>query len=135
MTPARNNIRYYRKKAGLTQKELAKISGVSESTITNLERRGSQPSERVREFLADALHVDEEKLCGYDSPYVSCLAALPNADGDYLCAFKIHPRAPFNFAVLHYSKRQKLWMAPAAGVILNSRNVKWWMDIPKLPPK
>lgn len=133
MTMARNNIRYFRKKKGLTQKKLAELSGVSFCTITNLERSGAQPSERVREFLSEALGVDEETLCGFDSPFTSCSVSLPKADGDYLCAYKVHPRSPYEYQVLRYSEKLKAWSTNYSIAPINGNSVKWWMDIPDLP--
>lgn len=134
MTQARNNLRYYRKKAGLTQEELSKLSGICVATISNLEKRGSQPSERVKEFLADALHVSEEELCGYDSPYTSCSVALPTVEDDYLCAYRIHPRSPYVFQVLHFNKKAKVWVSNTT-TFIQTNHVKWWTDIPRLPDK
>lgn len=132
MTVAHNNLRYYRKKAGLTQTELADLAGVCVATISNLEKRGGQPSERVKEFLADALHVSEEDLCGYDSVYTSCSVALPPVEGDYLCAYKVHPRSPYVFQVLHFNKKAMVWVSNTT-TFIQTNHVKWWTDIPRLP--
>lgn len=52
-----NNIRRLRKKAGLTQDELAQRLGVSRSTITQWEGEWSMPRTRRLRSIAEVLHV------------------------------------------------------------------------------
>jgi len=133
MNMAHNNIRYYRKRAGLSQEELADKAKISKCTVTNLERTGSQPSEKVRQKLAKVLSVDEEALCGFDSPFVSSAVSYPKVDGDYLCAYKVHPRAKLEYQVLHYSTALRSWSTNYSSVPVGDTHVKFWMDIPDLP--
>lgn len=51
-------IRYYRTKAGMTQKELAGVCGLSEPAIRNYELENRIPSFEVLKDIADALHVN-----------------------------------------------------------------------------
>ena len=132
-TMARNNIRYYRKQRGLSQKELAEKAKVCYVTITNLERSGSQPSVRVRKSIAEVLDVDEDSLCGFDSPFVPCTLAFPKDDGDYLCAYKVHPRSPYEYQVLHWSIALKAWSTNFSSAPVSQNAVKFWMEIPQLP--
>lgn len=132
MTESANRIRYYRRKAGYTQEELSKLSGVGAKTIHLLEKSGKLPSSRVRASLADALEITEEELCGYDSVYTSCSIALPPEDGDYLVAYRIHPRSDYIFCVLHYSTKTQAWTSTNS-TFVSSCHVKWWTDIPRLP--
>lgn len=130
---ARNNIRYYRKRAGLTQQQLAKKAGVSPTTVSHLEQTGSQPNEKTKELLAEILKVPSEELCGYDSPFTACCVSLPKADGDYLCAYKVHPRAKYETQVLHWSTALKEWSTNFSYAPVGRNAVKFWMDIPEIP--
>ena len=133
-TMARNNIRYYRKQRGMSQRELATKAEISYITVTNLERSGSQPSVRVRKAIAKVLDVDEESLCGFDSPFVPCTLAFPKDDGDYLCAYKAHPRAArFDYQVLHWSIALQQWSTNFSSAPVSQNAVKFWMEIPQLP--
>ena len=60
-----SNIQKYRKQAGLTQKELAKILNVAVGTIQQYELGKRQPRLEFIEKIADALGVDAWNL--YDS--------------------------------------------------------------------
>jgi len=46
----------------MTQKELAKASGVSQVTISFIENQLSEPMELTKQKLARALKIDPEKL-------------------------------------------------------------------------
>ena len=51
-----------RERKGLTQRELAKIVGVTGSAITNYENEVSHPKEQIMYALIDALGVDPNFL-------------------------------------------------------------------------
>ena len=57
-----NNLRAYRVKKLMTQKDLAKVSGVSQVTISFIENGLSEPMDMTAERLAKALKVEVEKL-------------------------------------------------------------------------
>ena len=57
-----NNLRAYRVKKLMTQKDLAKASGVSQVTISFIENGLSEAADLIAEKLAKALKVDREKL-------------------------------------------------------------------------
>jgi len=57
-----NYLRDYRVKKLMTQKELAKASGVSQVTISFIENQLSEPMELTKQKLARALKVAPEKL-------------------------------------------------------------------------
>ena len=57
-----NYLRDYRVKKLMTQKELAKASGVSQVTISFIENQLSEPMELTKQKLARALKVEPEKL-------------------------------------------------------------------------
>lgn len=56
------NVRIYRKRAGLSQKELAELVGVSQQTIDRYESGSRQPNITDGVRLADVLHTTSEKL-------------------------------------------------------------------------
>ena len=61
--PSNNNLRDYRKKMKMLQKELSKISGVSQVTISFIETGiVRKPLESTKQALAYALGVDLQTL-------------------------------------------------------------------------
>lgn len=65
-----NKLREYRINQLMTQKELAKKSGVSQVTISLLENQHSYPMELTAEKLARALSADRKKI--FPNVYMSC---------------------------------------------------------------
>ena len=59
-------IRYFRKKAGLTQKELAEKIGLSDSALRNYELDNRKPDWETLTCIADALQVSYYALSMYD---------------------------------------------------------------------
>ena len=59
-------IRYFRKKAGLTQKELAEMIGLSDSALRNYELDNRKPDRDTLTWIADALKVSYYALDMYD---------------------------------------------------------------------
>jgi transcriptional regulator with XRE-family HTH domain len=57
-----NNLRAFRVKKLMTQKDLAKASGVSQVTISFIENGLSEPMDLTKQKLARALKVEPEKL-------------------------------------------------------------------------
>ena len=56
------NVRAYRLKRGLEQKELALILGLAGPTISNIERNVKNPSLKTSERIAKALHCTVDDL-------------------------------------------------------------------------
>lgn len=61
-------IKSLRKEKGLTQKELARLSSISEISIRKYENGDRQPKQKAIFHLAKALGVSEGWLMGYDVP-------------------------------------------------------------------
>jgi len=59
---ALNNLRAYRIKKLMTQKDLAKASGVSQVTISFIENGLSEPLDLTKQKLSRALKIEPEKL-------------------------------------------------------------------------
>lgn len=57
-----NNLRTYRVRKLMTQKDLAKASGVSQVTISFIENGLSEPLDLTKQKLAYALKTEPEKL-------------------------------------------------------------------------
>ena len=60
-----NNIKYYRKNAGLTQAELGEMFDVSYVTVSTWESGRTAPSTDIIEDLCVALHCRKEELLGF----------------------------------------------------------------------
>lgn len=67
-------IRFYRLRAGKTQKELADQCGFNESTIRNYELGNRTPKNDVLDKIADALDVDPHAL--YDPSFTELIGSL-----------------------------------------------------------
>lgn len=59
-----NRLRALRESAGLKQKDLAGISGISQATISRIERDSPAPSAAVAIALARALKLSVEEIFG-----------------------------------------------------------------------
>lgn len=73
-------IRYYRKRAGMTQKQLAEACGITEPAIRNYELDNRSPNYEILENIADALHVNYFALA---DPNLGALAGVVH------CFFRI----------------------------------------------
>ena len=60
-----DNIKFYRKNAGLTQAELGKLFGISYVTVSTWESGRTLPSNDIIEGLCVALHCRKEELLGF----------------------------------------------------------------------
>ncbi|MBP3924647.1 helix-turn-helix transcriptional regulator [bacterium] len=58
----RNNLKYYRKKVGLSQEELSEISGISSDYLSEIERGKKTPSFKRMDLIAEALNIEVYKL-------------------------------------------------------------------------
>ncbi len=61
------NLKFYRKKAGLTQEKLAEAIGMSTAYIGDMEARERFPSAETIDKIADALHVHPTVLFSEES--------------------------------------------------------------------
>lgn len=57
-----NNLEYYRKKKGFSQRELAKKTGLSSAFISQVENELNKPSEESLKLIADVLEIEPAKL-------------------------------------------------------------------------
>jgi transcriptional regulator with XRE-family HTH domain len=55
-------LRYLRNLAGLTQTQLARRTGLSQSYLAKLEARERRPSAQARQKIARALRISPDKL-------------------------------------------------------------------------
>lgn len=62
------NLRLLRRKAGISQEELADLTGLDRNTIGKLERELSSPTVDTLESIATALQIDVELLMRRDLP-------------------------------------------------------------------
>lgn len=58
----RNNLKYYRKKVGLSQEKLSEISGISSDYLSEIERGKRTPSFKRMDLIAKALDIEVYKL-------------------------------------------------------------------------
>jgi len=82
------NLKRLRKKFGLTQEELAKLSGVSRRMITYYETNPAEPSIKRVEKIAKVLNISIEELVGYKKMDVNLKSNFSNIDSRTLKKFK-----------------------------------------------
>ncbi len=58
----KTRLRYWRRKRGMTQHELAALSNVSNQTIVNIERYGKEPIINTVRKLSKALGISTEEF-------------------------------------------------------------------------
>jgi transcriptional regulator with XRE-family HTH domain len=63
------NLKYYRKQAGLSQAKLAELCDVSNGTIGNIECGVTKPSFDLMILIARVLHVQPEQLFHFTQHY------------------------------------------------------------------
>ncbi len=54
----RQNLKYYRNKAGLTQEKLSEITGISNDYLSEIERGKKTPSFKRIELIAKGLNIE-----------------------------------------------------------------------------
>lgn len=79
MSKANENIAYYRRKQGMTQKELAEKTGLSRSFISQIENNTNSPSKDSLYKISKVLNVSVETLSGeYITEDIQILKLLIN---------------------------------------------------------
>lgn len=63
-------LKEIRKKYGLSQTELAKITKTSQKTISNYENGNTEPDIKTITYLADYFHTTIDNLIGHEVPYL-----------------------------------------------------------------
>ncbi len=58
----KNNMRFYRKKSGLTQEQLAEIIGCNSKYVSEIESRNKFPSAEIIDKIAEALEIRPVEL-------------------------------------------------------------------------
>ncbi len=75
------SLEILRIKQGFSQSDLAKITGVSQSTLSLIEKEGRRARPKAMKAIADALGVDVFDIEEFANPKESRLAAMkPEAD-------------------------------------------------------
>lgn len=83
------NIHYYRKRAGITQKELAKALGVSSAAVSNWEVGNNSIDIDTLFALCDYLHISINDI--YGAPKSSSAPALSAHEREMVDAYRAHP--------------------------------------------
>ena len=71
-----DNLKRYREDAGFTSKEFSKLVGISYTTYTTYENRGSWPNEQTLCKISDILNVSVDELLGHEVNQVSSYMQL-----------------------------------------------------------
>lgn len=71
----KTRLRYWRRKRGLTQGQLAKLASVSNQTIVNIERYGKEPIISTVRKLSEALNIATDDFFTEDSSQVDGTAS------------------------------------------------------------
>ena len=75
-------LKFFREARKLTQKELAKLAGISQATIAHIEKKSKDPSVDTLKRLADALDAHVATLFAADEVFVFDLKRLRRKYGN-----------------------------------------------------
>ena len=92
------NIRFYRKRAGLTQADLGKILGVGKSNISMYETGDRTPPLDIIKKMAEIFGVDINTLTGYVLPPTEELVIL--SDGEKVMLDLFRSAGPYQQAII-----------------------------------
>ena len=106
----KNRMRECRQVAGTSQKELAKLTGVSEHAISHYETGIRIPSLEMWEKLAEALNVIPAYLVGWsDDPMSQTLEQIAERREDKMHFYHVHgQRLPIDAAIIAESPQQAI---------------------------
>lgn len=85
-------IRYYRKKKGMEQKQLAQMLGITGNAVTNWENGRSRPDIQTLPRLCEILNVSLYELMGLPDPYVQYTPDEQNMMTDYRALSEAHQK-------------------------------------------
>ena len=131
-----NRVRKFRKDAGISQTQLARMTGLPVNTIATLERRNSNLQKMTASLISEALNVpvpvligrEEEKQIWKDGEY------LPDKNGEYIVAYRNRPYTEYHYRVLTF-KNDLWWETTKEGQLISAfrPGVLWWSDIATPP--
>ena len=131
-----NRVRKFRKDKGLTQTQLARLTGLPINTISSLERKNSNLQRLTAQLISKALGVSIPVLTGHEEENHIWIDAeyYPKKDGEYLVAYKIRNYNDYHFKVLTF-KNDNWWITSDRGEIQTSfgNMVLWWSEINNPP--
>ena len=85
-------IRFYRKKKGMEQKQLAQMLGITGNAVTNWENGRSRPDIQTLPRLCEILDVSLYELMGLPDPYVQYTPDEQNMMTDYRALSEAHQK-------------------------------------------
>lgn len=85
-------IRYYRKKKGMEQKQLAQMLGITGNAVTNWENGRSRPDIQTLPRLCEILGVSLYDLMGLPDPYIQYTPDEQNMMTDYRALSEAHQK-------------------------------------------
>ena len=85
-------IRFYRKKKGMEQKQLAQMLGITGNAVTNWENGRSRPDIQTLPRLCEILNVSLYELLGLPDPYVQYTLDEQNMMTDYRTLSEAHQK-------------------------------------------
>lgn len=87
MPDFKDMLKFYRKRAGLSQRELAKQLGLAYSTISMYEVGKREPNFETEELIADFFNVDLNNLRGKDTEM-----PVPEYDPEHIELIELYSR-------------------------------------------
>ncbi len=85
-------IRYYRKKKGMEQKQLAQMLGITGNAVTNWENGRSRPDIQALPRLCEILNISLYELMGLQDPNIHCTPDEQNMITDYRALSEAHQK-------------------------------------------
>ncbi|MEE6638575.1 helix-turn-helix transcriptional regulator [Limosilactobacillus pontis] len=109
----KNRIKECRQVAGMSQKELAKLTGLSQGAITHYEAGIREPSLEAWEKIAKALNVIPAYLVGWsDKPMSQTLEQIAERREDKMHFYHVHSQhLPIDAVIIAESAQQAISVA------------------------
>ena len=85
-------IRYYRKKKGMEQKQLAQMLGITGNAVTNWENGRSRPDIQTLPRLCEILNISLYELLGLPDPYIQYTQDEQSIITDYRALSEAHQK-------------------------------------------
>ena len=132
-----NRVRKYREAAGISQAELARMSGLTRNCIATLEKRGSKLQTMTAKVLSTALRVPVDVLSGVTTEGYSWQdgeSYHPDRECSYLVAYKPRHHKDYEFTVMDWKNKKWWWTTTNGDLLCESKDpVLWWSEI-NMPP-
>lgn len=131
------SLRFYRKKAGLTQKELADIVGKQKNSISSIERGVFDAGDKLIIAFSKALNIKAEQLCHTDNAASNPKSILSDIEIQLIADYRnLSAEQQINLSSVAHDISEKAVMNSKAWVairdIIQDREVHYWPETSRM---